>query len=43
MHKLQMVDLKRQYHKIKPEIDAAIMNVLESTAFIGGPDVHEFA
>lgn len=43
MHKLQMVDLKRQYHKIKPEIDAAIMNVLESTSFIGGPDVHEFA
>lgn len=38
-----MVDLKRQYNKIKPEIDAAIQNVLDSTAFIGGPDVHSFA
>lgn len=38
-----MVDLKRQYHKIKTEIDAAILNVVESTAFINGPDVHHFA
>ena len=43
MQQLQMVDLKRQYHKIKPEIDAAISNVLESTAFINGPDVQHFA
>lgn len=43
MHQLQMVDLKRQYHKIKSEIDAAISNVLESTAFINGPDVQHFA
>jgi len=43
MHNLQMVDLKRQYHKIKPEIDAAILNVLESTAFINGPDTQHFA
>lgn len=43
MHSIQMVDLKRQYHKIKPEIDAAIQNVLESTTFINGPDVHHFA
>ncbi len=43
MHNLQMVDLKRQYNKIKPEIDAAIQNVLDSTTFIGGPDVHSFA
>lgn len=40
---LQMVDLKRQYQKIKPEVDAALQRVLESAAFIGGPDVHEFA
>jgi UDP-2-acetamido-2-deoxy-ribo-hexuluronate aminotransferase len=39
MQKLQMVDLKRQYQKIKPEIDAAIQNVIDSTAFIGGPDI----
>lgn len=43
MYNLQMVDLKRQYQKIKPEIDAAIQNVIDSTAFIGGPDVREFA
>ena len=43
MHQLQMVDLKRQYQKIKPEVDAAIQNVLESAAFIGGPDTGHFA
>jgi len=43
MNTLQMVDLKRQYHKIKSEVDAAVLNVLESTAFINGPDVHHFA
>jgi UDP-2-acetamido-2-deoxy-ribo-hexuluronate aminotransferase len=43
MHNLQMVDLKRQYHKIKSEIDTAVLNVIESTAFINGPDVHNFA
>lgn len=43
MHKLQMVDLKRQYEKIKPEVDAAIQRVIDSTAFIGGEDVKLFA
>ena len=43
MQHLQMVDLKRQYHKIKPEIDTAILNVVESAAFINGPDVNHFA
>ena len=43
MQNLQMVDLKRQYHKIKNEVDTAILNVLESTAFINGPDVQSFA
>jgi dTDP-4-amino-4,6-dideoxygalactose transaminase len=43
MLNLQMVDLKRQYGKIKPEIDAAIQNVVESTAYINGPDVNHFA
>ena len=38
-----MVDLKRQYQKIKPEVDAAIQNVLDTTAFINGKDVQEFA
>jgi UDP-2-acetamido-2-deoxy-ribo-hexuluronate aminotransferase len=40
---IQMVDLKRQYLKIKPEIDSAVMNVLESTMFIGGSQVNSFA
>lgn len=43
MGPLQMVDLKRQYLKIKPQIDAAIANVIDNTAFIHGPDVKLFA
>ena len=43
MQNLQMVDLKRQYAKIKPEIDAALQNVINSTAFIGGPEVSTLA
>ncbi len=39
---IQMVDLKSQYQKIKPEIDEAISHVLNSTQFIGGPVVNEF-
>lgn len=38
-----MVDLKRQYEKIKPEVDKAIQNVIDSTLFIGGPEVQNFA
>lgn len=41
MQNLQMVDLKRQYQKIKPEIDKAIQDVLDSTIFIGGSNVQE--
>ena len=37
-----MVDLKAQYEKIGAEIDIAIKSVLESTAFIKGPDVKLF-
>lgn len=40
---IQMVDLKRQYHHIKTEIDTAIHEVLDSTAFIGGKQVQEFS
>jgi len=43
MRPLQMVDLKQQYQKIKTEIDAAVLDVLESTAFINGPAVQRFA
>ncbi len=42
MQGIQMVDLKRQYHHIKPEVDAAIQNVIDTTAFINGPDVAAF-
>lgn len=38
-----MVDLKTQYHKIKKEIDDAVIDVLESSAFINGKPVQEFA
>lgn len=43
MRSIQMVDLKQQYKKIKPEIDAAVLNVIESCAFINGPQVQSFA
>lgn len=37
-----MVDLHRQYLRIKPEIDAAMQSVIDSTAFIQGKEVQEF-
>ena len=40
---IQMVDLKRQYLKIKPEVDTAIANVLDTTSFINGKAVGDFA
>ncbi len=43
MHPIQMVDLKRQYHHIKSEIDKAVLDVLESSAFINGKPVQDFA
>ncbi|PKP50299.1 MAG: transcriptional regulator [Bacteroidetes bacterium HGW-Bacteroidetes-11] len=42
MKKIAMVDLKSQYEKIKPEIDQAIQDVVNSTAFINGPAVKGF-
>lgn len=43
MRPLQMVDTKTQYHKIKTEVDAAVLSVLESSVFIGGKVVSTFA
>jgi UDP-2-acetamido-2-deoxy-ribo-hexuluronate aminotransferase len=43
MRTIQMVDLKTQYHKIKAEVDTAVLDVLESSAFINGPHVGRFA
>ena len=42
MRKIQMVDLKSQYQSIKEEVKVSMDEVLESTAFINGPKVHEF-
>ena len=39
---IKMVDLQGQYLRIKSEIDAAIQDVLNSTAFIQGPQVAQF-
>ena len=40
--KYPMVDLSGQYQKIKPQIDTAISDVIEHTAFINGPAVKQF-
>lgn len=42
MRKIEMVDLRSQYERLKPDIDNAISGVINSTAFIKGPDVHLF-
>jgi dTDP-4-amino-4,6-dideoxygalactose transaminase len=42
MREIQMVDLRTQYENIRSEIDGAISSVLESTAFIRGPEVKLF-
>ncbi len=39
---IPMVDLKTQYLKLKPKIDAAIQDVINSSVFINGPVVKEF-
>lgn len=39
---LQMVDLKTQYQRLKPEIDAAVQEVMESCTYINGPSVKSF-
>src|SRR5688572_17910342 len=40
---IQMVDLKGQYDKIASEINAAMQEVLNTTAFINGPQVKTFS
>ncbi|MDN3666148.1 DegT/DnrJ/EryC1/StrS family aminotransferase [Algibacter miyuki] len=42
MKKIQMVDLKGQYNTIKDDVNTSIQEVLETTAFVNGPKVHEF-
>jgi dTDP-4-amino-4,6-dideoxygalactose transaminase len=40
--KVPLLDLKAQYQRIKPEIDAALANVLDSCQFILGTEVAAF-
>jgi dTDP-4-amino-4,6-dideoxygalactose transaminase len=42
MRKIEMVDLKSQYHNIKTDVDAAIQEVLDSTIFVKGGKVEAF-
>jgi len=42
MKKIEMVDLRSQYDRLKADIDRAISGVIDSTAFIKGPDVRLF-
>lgn len=39
---IQMVDLKSQYEAMQEEIDAAVIDVVRSGAFINGPEVKKF-
>ena len=42
MRKIEMVDLKSQYLRLKPQMGAAMQAVIDSTAFVKGPKVAEF-
>ncbi|HEX2848364.1 MAG TPA: DegT/DnrJ/EryC1/StrS family aminotransferase [Chitinophagaceae bacterium] len=42
MRPIQMVDTKTQYQKIKAEVDNAVLQVIESSAFINGKPVQDF-
>lgn len=42
MRKIQMVDLRSQYEHIKDRVDRSVLEVIESTAYINGPEVHQF-
>jgi len=42
MRPIQMVDTKTQYQKIKEEVDSAVIEVMESSAFINGKAVKDF-
>jgi len=42
MKKIEMVDLRSQYERLRADIDNAVAEVISSTAFIKGPDVRLF-
>ena len=37
-----MVDLQGQYKKIKDQVDSQLQDVLNSSAYVNGPQVHAF-
>ena len=39
---IQMVDLRKQYERLRSEIDAAMQTVINACAFINGPQVKGF-
>src|SRR5215218_6399833 len=43
MRQIQMFDFRQQYQKIKTEIDTAVLQVIETAAFINGPEVQKLA
>ncbi|HJU45305.1 MAG TPA: DegT/DnrJ/EryC1/StrS family aminotransferase [Chitinophagaceae bacterium] len=43
MQPIQMVDTRRQYLMIKEKVDAAVLSVIDSSQFIGGKVVEDFA
>jgi len=42
MDKIRLMDLKKQYLSIKKEIDYAVKNVIDNSAFIKGVELREF-
>ncbi|MFD1294732.1 DegT/DnrJ/EryC1/StrS family aminotransferase [Lutibacter holmesii] len=42
MKKIQMVDLQGQYQKIKDKVDTQLQDVLNTSAYVNGPQVHAF-
>src|SRR5699024_4331577 len=42
MKKIQMVDLQGQYQGIKDRVEQSLQEVLDSAAFINGPEVQAF-
>ena len=42
LKQIAMVDLQAQYARLKPEIDAAVLDVMQSARYIGGPVIKDF-
>jgi dTDP-4-amino-4,6-dideoxygalactose transaminase len=42
MRKIQMVDLQGQFEGIKQQVNTGLQGVIETAAFINGPEVHAF-